>query len=169
MIILSQFTVYSFLNSYVNTMHKMFMCWFCNKAKRALRALRGLARLKSLIDGHSVKRQATTTLRYMQMLARIQSQIRTRRIRMLEENQALQRQMLLKHERELEILKVKFGIWYNILVTLFTIKPLWENAFRCEILFSSLIFEVYLVFSNFIFQLNHGDLIDKLKKSIPNI
>ncbi|XP_042379201.1 protein IQ-DOMAIN 2-like [Zingiber officinale] len=75
-------------------------------ARRALRALRGLVRLKSLIDGNSVKRQATTTLRYMQMLARIQSQIRTRRIRMLEENQDLQRQMLLKHERELEILKM---------------------------------------------------------------
>ncbi|WOL00670.1 protein IQ-DOMAIN 1-like [Canna indica] len=75
-------------------------------ARRALRALRGLVRLKSLIDGNSVKRQATTTLRCMQTLARVQSQIRSRRIRMLEENQALQRQMLLKHERELESLKM---------------------------------------------------------------
>ncbi|XP_042379202.1 protein IQ-DOMAIN 2-like isoform X1 [Zingiber officinale] len=75
-------------------------------ARRALQALRGLVRLKSLIDGNSVKCQATTTLRYMQTLARIQSQIRTRRTRMLEENQALQQQMLLKHEREIEILKM---------------------------------------------------------------
>nr|XP_009421376.1 PREDICTED: protein IQ-DOMAIN 1 isoform X1 [Musa acuminata subsp. malaccensis] len=75
-------------------------------ARRALRALRGLVRLKSLVDGDTVKRQATTTLRCMQTLARVQSQIRSRRIRMLEENQALQRQMLLKHERELESLKM---------------------------------------------------------------
>ncbi|CAL5343407.1 unnamed protein product [Camellia sinensis] len=34
-------------------------------ARRALRALRGLVRLKSLIQGHSVKRQAMTTLRCM--------------------------------------------------------------------------------------------------------
>ncbi|KAG1339135.1 protein IQ-DOMAIN 1 [Cocos nucifera] len=74
-------------------------------ARRALRALRGLVRLKSLIDGNSVKRQATTTLRCMQTLARVQSQIRSRRIRMQEENQALQRQLLLKRERELESLR----------------------------------------------------------------
>ncbi|XP_008792097.2 protein IQ-DOMAIN 1-like [Phoenix dactylifera] len=74
-------------------------------ARRALRALRGLVRLKYLIDGNSVKRQATTTLRCMQTLARVQSQIRSRRIRMLEENQALQRQLLLKRERELESLR----------------------------------------------------------------
>lgn len=72
------------------------------QARRALRALRGLVRLKSLIQGQSVKRQATTTLRCMQTLARVQSQIRARRIRMSEENQALQRQLQQKHERELE-------------------------------------------------------------------
>ncbi|PKA62664.1 Protein IQ-domain 1 [Apostasia shenzhenica] len=71
-------------------------------ARRALRALRGLVRLKSLIHGNAVRRQATTTLRCMQTLARVQSQIRSRRMRVLEENQALQRQLLLKRERELE-------------------------------------------------------------------
>ena len=71
------------------------------QARRALRALRGLVRLKSLIQGQSVKRQATTTLRCMQTLARVQSQVRGRRIRMSEENQALQRQLQQKHEREL--------------------------------------------------------------------
>ncbi|KAJ0979329.1 hypothetical protein J5N97_014803 [Dioscorea zingiberensis] len=75
-------------------------------ARRALRALRGLIRLKSLIEGNSVKRQATTTLRCMQTLARVQSQIRSRRIRMTEENQALQRQLLLKREREIEKLRM---------------------------------------------------------------
>ncbi|KAJ4822135.1 hypothetical protein Tsubulata_051489, partial [Turnera subulata] len=69
-------------------------------ARRALRALRGLVRLKSLIQGQSVKRQATSTLRAMQTLARVQSQIRARRIRMSEENQALQRQLQQKSEKE---------------------------------------------------------------------
>ncbi|GAB2276713.1 hypothetical protein Dimus_011429 [Dionaea muscipula] len=79
-------------------------------ARRGLRALRGLVRLKSLIEGQSVKRQATTTLRYMQTLAHVQSQIRARRIRMSEENQALQRQLQQKHEKELE--KLRMGeVW----------------------------------------------------------
>lgn len=75
-------------------------------ARRALRALRGLVRLKSLIHGNAVKRQATTTLRCMQTLTRVQSQIHSRRLRMIEENQALQRQLLLKRERELENLRM---------------------------------------------------------------
>ncbi|KAM0861035.1 hypothetical protein ACQ4PT_046154 [Festuca glaucescens] len=69
-------------------------------ARRALRALKGLVRLKSLVQGHSVKRQATSTLRCMQTLSRVQSKIRTRRIKMSEENQALQRQLLLNQELE---------------------------------------------------------------------
>uniref|UniRef100_A0A1D1YH70 Protein IQ-DOMAIN 1 n=1 Tax=Anthurium amnicola TaxID=1678845 RepID=A0A1D1YH70_9ARAE len=78
-------------------------------ARRALRALRGLVRLKSLIDSNAVKRQTATTLRCMQTLARVQSQIRSRRIRMMEENQALQRQLQLKRERELEELRASMG------------------------------------------------------------
>ena len=74
------------------------------QARRALRALKGLVRLKSLVQGHSVKRQATSTLRCMQTLSRVQSKIRTRRIKMAEENQALQRQLLLN--QELETLRV---------------------------------------------------------------
>ncbi|XVF07955.1 hypothetical protein REPUB_Repub06bG0183900 [Reevesia pubescens] len=70
-------------------------------AKRALRALRGLVRLKSLMEGPVVKRQAASTLRCMQTLSRVQCQIRTRRIMMTEENQALQRQLLQKHAKEL--------------------------------------------------------------------
>lgn len=74
-------------------------------ARRALKALRGLVRLKTMIQGQSVKRQATSTLRCMQTLARVQSQVRARRIRMSEENQTLQRQLQQKHEREQEKLK----------------------------------------------------------------
>lgn len=75
-------------------------------ARRALRALRGLVRLKTLMEGPIVKRQAMSTLRSMQTLARVQSQIRSRRVRMLEENQALQRQLLQKHARELETMRI---------------------------------------------------------------
>ncbi|XP_071734562.1 protein IQ-DOMAIN 3-like [Rutidosis leptorrhynchoides] len=69
-------------------------------ARRTLRAVKGLGRLKSLIEGESVKRQATTTLKCMQTLARVQSQVRSRRIRMSEENRALQIRLLMKHEKE---------------------------------------------------------------------
>ncbi|PKI43267.1 protein IQ-DOMAIN 1 [Punica granatum] len=75
-------------------------------ARRALRALRGLVRLKTLVEGPSVKRQAATALRCMQTISRVQSQIHARRIRMSEENQALQRQLLRKSEKELEKLKM---------------------------------------------------------------
>ncbi|KAL2549432.1 IQ-domain 3 [Forsythia ovata] len=78
-------------------------------ARRVLKALKGLVRLKSLIQGHSVKRQATTTLRCMQTLARVQYEIRARRIRMSEENMVLQRQLQQKHEKELEKLRGSIG------------------------------------------------------------
>ena len=76
-----------------------------------MRALRGLVRLKTLIQGQSVKRQATNTLRAMQTLARVQSQIRARRIRMSEENQALQRQLQQKREKEIEKLRAAVSVF----------------------------------------------------------
>ncbi|KAL3649786.1 hypothetical protein CASFOL_006189 [Castilleja foliolosa] len=78
-------------------------------ARRALRALRGLVRLKSLVVGPSVKRQAATTLKYMQTLSHVQTEIRARRIRMSEQNSALQRQIQQKHEKEIEKLRVSAG------------------------------------------------------------
>ncbi|XP_019198512.1 PREDICTED: protein IQ-DOMAIN 1-like [Ipomoea nil] len=72
-------------------------------ARRALRALKGLVRLKTMLHGQSVKRQATSTLKCMQTLARVQSEVRARRLRMVEENQALQKQ---KQEKEVEKLGV---------------------------------------------------------------
>lgn len=74
-------------------------------ARRALKALRGLVRLKSLADGPTVKRQTAHSLKCMQTLSRVQSQISSRRIRMLEENRALQRQLMQKHAKELESLR----------------------------------------------------------------
>jgi hypothetical protein len=53
-----------------------------------------------LVEGDSVRRQSASTLRCMQTLSRVQSQIRSRRAKMSEENQALQRQLLLKQELE---------------------------------------------------------------------
>ncbi|KAA8518793.1 hypothetical protein F0562_016433 [Nyssa sinensis] len=75
-------------------------------ARRALRALRGLVRLKSLVQGPTAKRQTANALRCMQTLARVQTQIHSRRTRMLEENQALQRQLLQKRAKELENLRM---------------------------------------------------------------
>ncbi|KAF3641128.1 putative mitochondrial import inner membrane translocase subunit TIM14-1-like [Capsicum annuum] len=74
-------------------------------ARRALRALRGLVRLKSLVDGPTAKRQTANALKCMQTLCQVQSQISCRRITMLEENQALQRQLMQKHAKELESLR----------------------------------------------------------------
>ncbi|KAK4433146.1 protein IQ-DOMAIN 1 [Sesamum alatum] len=82
-------------------------------ARRALRALRGLVRLKSLVGGHSVKRQSVTTLRCMQTMARVQSEVRSRRIRMSEENSALQRQIQQKREKELQKPSVSVGDNWN--------------------------------------------------------
>ena len=79
------------------------------QARRALRALRGLVRLKSLMEGPVVKRQAAKTLRCMQTLARVQCQIRSRRVKMSEDNQALQRQLLQKQAKELECLRVSIA------------------------------------------------------------
>lgn len=80
------------------------------QARRALRAMRGLVRLKLLMEGSVVKRQAANTLKCMQTLSRVQSQIRARRIRMSEENQARQKQLLQKHAKELAGLKVSLSL-----------------------------------------------------------
>lgn len=58
--------------------------------------------MKSVIQGQSVKRQAAVTLKCMQTMARVQSEVRARRIRMTEENKSLQRQLEQKHQQEEE-------------------------------------------------------------------
>ncbi|XAR50991.1 hypothetical protein NMG60_11005480 [Bertholletia excelsa] len=75
-------------------------------ARRALRALRGLVRLKSLVQGLAVQRQTASALRCMQTASRVQSQVQSRRIRMSEENQALQKQLLQKRAKELACLRI---------------------------------------------------------------
>ncbi|GJS25294.1 IQ-DOMAIN 1-like protein [Tanacetum coccineum] len=72
--------------------------------RRALRVLRWLVRLKTLVEGTAVKRQMANTLKCMQNLSRVQPQINSSRIRMSEESQALQKQLLQKQAKEMESL-----------------------------------------------------------------
>ncbi|KAK9033576.1 hypothetical protein V6N11_049763 [Hibiscus sabdariffa] len=112
-------------------------------AKRALCALRGLVRLKSLIEGPAVKRQAASSLQCMQTLSLLQCQIRARRIWMTEENQTLQKQLLQKHAKELVNLQSKQQIDASLLskheaamrreramAYSFTHQQTWKNASR---------------------------------------
>ncbi|KAK8494983.1 hypothetical protein V6N13_008895 [Hibiscus sabdariffa] len=75
-------------------------------ARRNFRALKGLVRLQGVVRGHNVKRQTITAMKYMQLLVRVQSQIQSRRIQMLE-NQA-RRQAQLKNDKEAES---AYGKW----------------------------------------------------------
>ncbi|KAB2039470.1 hypothetical protein ES319_D02G012300v1 [Gossypium barbadense] len=75
-------------------------------ARRSFRALKGLVRLQGVVRGHNVKRQTITAMKYMQLLVRVQSQIQSRRIQMLE-NQA-RRQAQFKKDKEAES---GFGKW----------------------------------------------------------
>jgi hypothetical protein len=86
----------------------LLLCW---KARRALRALRGLVRLKALVDGSIVKRQTEKTIQSIQAETRIQFEIYARRQKMVEENQAIQRQLQLKQKEEK--LKVRKQIPYS--------------------------------------------------------
>ncbi|XP_010517949.1 PREDICTED: protein IQ-DOMAIN 14-like [Camelina sativa] len=56
-------------------------------ARKSFRALKGLVRLQGVVRGYSVKRQTINAMKYMQQVVRVQSQIQSRRIKMLE-NQA---------------------------------------------------------------------------------
>uniref|UniRef100_A0A7N0R9L3 Uncharacterized protein n=1 Tax=Kalanchoe fedtschenkoi TaxID=63787 RepID=A0A7N0R9L3_KALFE len=72
-------------------------------ARRTLQALRGLVRLKFLVQGQAVKRQATSTLHCMQALARVQSYVRSRRVQKLQmskEDQALEKQRIQKSSQK---------------------------------------------------------------------
>ncbi|CAA2981252.1 IQ-DOMAIN 14 [Olea europaea subsp. europaea] len=69
-------------------------------ARRSFRALRGLVRLQGVVRGQNVRRQTMNAMKQMQLLVRVQSQIQTRRIQMLE-NQALQHQAY-RNDKEVE-------------------------------------------------------------------
>ncbi|KAH7858659.1 hypothetical protein Vadar_026383 [Vaccinium darrowii] len=75
-------------------------------ARRGFRALRGLVRLQGVVRGPNVKRQTMNAMKMMQLLVRVQTQIQSRRIQMVE-NQALQRQAY-KNDKDSES---TFGKW----------------------------------------------------------
>lgn len=70
-------------------------------ARRSFRALRGLVRLQGVVRGQNVKRQTMNAMKHMQLLVRVQTQIQSRRIQMLENQAALQSQAY-KNDKELE-------------------------------------------------------------------
>lgn len=76
-------------------------------ARRSFRALKGLVRLQGVVRGQNVKRQTVNAMKYMQLLVRVQSQIQSRRIQMLE-NQA-RRQAQYKNETESTLGKWTFS------------------------------------------------------------
>ncbi|KAK6932647.1 hypothetical protein RJ641_002271 [Dillenia turbinata] len=80
------------------------------KARKALRRLRGIVRLQILTQGHSVKKQASTTLNYLNSWNRIQSQIRARRICMVTEGRIKQKKLenQLKLEAKLHDVEVEW-------------------------------------------------------------
>ncbi|PWA78115.1 SF16 protein [Artemisia annua] len=72
-------------------------------ARKDYRPLRARKRLTLLIRGHAAKRQTASALIRMQTMARVQSQVRSRGIRMAEVNEALQKQ--LRQRREEDVVK----------------------------------------------------------------
>lgn len=91
-------------------------------ARRSFRALRGLVRLQGVVRGQNVKRQTVNAMKQMQLLVRVQTQIQSRRIHMLE-NQAVEH----KNEKEVEnsigkwnfsnLLEAGDGHWDDSLLT----------------------------------------------------
>ncbi|KAL3621640.1 IQ-domain [Castilleja foliolosa] len=53
-------------------------------ARRSFRAIKGLVRLQEVVKGQNVKRQTANAMKQMQLLVRVQTQIQSRRIQMLE-------------------------------------------------------------------------------------
>jgi hypothetical protein len=76
------------------------------QARRSFRALKGLVRLQGVVRGQNVKRQTVNAMKYMQLVVRVQSQIQSRRIQMLE-NQA-RRQAQFRNDKEVDS---TFGKW----------------------------------------------------------
>ncbi|KAA8519700.1 hypothetical protein F0562_013855 [Nyssa sinensis] len=80
-------------------------------ARKTLRRLKGIVRLQILTQGHSLRKQALTTLRYLHSWSRIQSQIRARRQCMVTEGQIRQKKLenQLKLEAKLHDLEVEWS------------------------------------------------------------
>lgn len=80
-------------------------------SRRSFRALKGLVRLQGVVRGQNVKRQTANAMKYMQMLVRVQAQIQSRRIQMLENQARYQAQF--KHDNGLESTLSKFNLGHG--------------------------------------------------------
>ncbi|KAB2043970.1 hypothetical protein ERO13_D01G045000v2 [Gossypium hirsutum] len=81
------------------------------RARKAVRRLRDAGRFKNiLIQGHTVKKQTTSTLSYLHSWCNVQSQIRARRICMVTEGRLKQKKMenQMKLEAKLHELEVEW-------------------------------------------------------------
>ncbi|CAL9060571.1 unnamed protein product [Musa banksii] len=78
------------------------------KARQSYRALRGLMRLQRVMRGQHVKHQTMNTMRCMQMLVRVQSQIHSRRLQMVESRSLQLHHTPRMSEKEMES---NFGEW----------------------------------------------------------
>ncbi|CAM8951124.1 unnamed protein product [Rhodiola kirilowii] len=68
-------------------------------ARRSFRALKGLVRLQGVVRGQNVQRQTMNAMKQMQLMVRIQTQIQSRRIQLLE-NQSLHRHNQYKNHND---------------------------------------------------------------------
>ncbi|KAK8961022.1 Protein IQ-DOMAIN 14 [Platanthera guangdongensis] len=70
------------------------------QARKSYKAKKRIIRLKDMMEGPRVKRQTTNTMRSMQLLVRIQTQIHARRLQMMENQNAHQHQISWKSSNE---------------------------------------------------------------------
>ncbi|KAI0510670.1 hypothetical protein KFK09_011279 [Dendrobium nobile] len=69
-------------------------------ARKSYKALKGLLRLQNMMKGQSIKRQTMNTMRSMQLLVRIQTQIHAGRLRMIENQNIHQNQISWRSSKE---------------------------------------------------------------------
>ncbi|KNA22800.1 hypothetical protein SOVF_030760, partial [Spinacia oleracea] len=77
-------------------------------ARKALRALKGFVRLQAIIRGRAVRRQAMNTLKCLQSIAKIQSEVCARRCQLIRVNDGdLQLQDLTHHIPKIQLCKLR--------------------------------------------------------------
>ncbi|KAE9597233.1 hypothetical protein Lal_00007980 [Lupinus albus] len=86
-------------------------------SRKSFRALKGLVRLQGVVRGQNVKRQTVNAMKHMQLLVRVQSQIRSRRIQMLENQARYQAEFKNDNASTLGKLSEAHGDWDDSLLT----------------------------------------------------